>query len=401
MMSERIRLMYFSDAHALGGAEEYLYLLMEGLDRWRFDIQFACTDEKALEPLIARLRSLGITVRAVTERGFAVTDRASRHNITMFWRFFRSHRVDIVHFNLPHPFACRIPILAARLAGVPALVTTNHLPTLSPQAYTWKGRLLLHLAGRCLDMTIVESEINRRLALDHLHLDPAKTRTIYHGIDLSRFDRAFDQMVLRREFDLGSEAVIIGTVGRLTAQKAHDVFLQAAARIKRRSRRARFIIVGDGELREQLEQQARHLGLSGEVRFTGYRRDVPSLLSLFDVFVLSSRFEGLPLSILEAMAARKPVIATCVDGVPEAVVDGETGWLVPPDDAEALADRILALIENPQRARAMGAAGRHRVESLFRKERMVAQTEQLYAQLVERSGRRVDRFSLRRAIAGR
>lgn len=401
MTPARIRVLYFSDAHTLGGAEEYLYLLMEGLDRRRFDIRFACTDENALQPLIARLRSLPITVRTLSDRDAATTDRASWRNITMFWRFFRSQRVDIVHFNLPHPFACRIPILAARLAGVPVLVATNHLPTLSPQAYTWKGRLLLRLAGRCLDMTIVESEINRRLALDNLHLDPTKTHTIYHGIDVSRFDRAFDRMALRREFGLGSQAVIIGTVGRLTAQKAHDVFLRAAMLIKRRSPQARFLIVGDGELRERLERQARDWGLSGDVHFTGYRRDVPALLSLFDVFVLSSRFEGLPLSILEAMAAGKPVVATRVDGVPEAVVDGETGWLVPPGDAEVLADRILALIENPQRARMMGAAGRRRVESLFRKERMVAQTERLYVQLIEGFGRRVDRFSSRRAITER
>ncbi|MBI3948855.1 MAG: glycosyltransferase [Acidobacteria bacterium] len=373
-MGQRIRLTYFTDAPALGGAEEYLYLLIEGLDRKKYDIRFVCTDDQALAPLIHRLRSLNVSVKVL-----GVDSR----QLFSLWRFFRHHPIDILHFNLPDPYACRFAILAARLAGVPRIVTTNHLPTMSPDSYTWKGKLVLRITQPCVDLTIVESQINRQAALSNYKLDPAKTVTVFHGIDVTRFDRQFDRKVILQELRLPPAPTIIGTVGRLTPQKAHHIFLEAAALVKKSCERIKFIIVGDGELRQELERRAQQLGLNEEVLFTGYCRDVPRLLSVFDIFVLSSEFEGLPLSILEAMAAGRPIVATRVDGVPEAVVEGETGLLVPPRDPAALATAILKLFQNPPLAQAMGQAGRRRVEAMFAQDRMVAQTEQLYSRALE------------------
>jgi glycosyltransferase involved in cell wall biosynthesis len=362
----------------MGGAEEYLRLLIEGLDRRKFDIRFVCTDDQALAPLISWLQSLEIEANVLRADRLDDSDRPGIHQFFHLWKFFRSHPTDILHFNLPAPYDCRFAIIAARLAGVPTIVTTNHLPTLSPTSFTWKGQLILRLAQRCVDLTIVESDVNRQAALRHYKLDPARTVSVYHGIDVKRFDRPFDREAVREELGLSFGHVIIGTVGRLTPQKAHHIFLKAAAIIKKSMDRAKFIIVGDGELRQELERQARQLGLTEDVLFTGHRHDVPELLSVFDVFALSSLYEGLPLAILEAMAMAKPIVATRVDGVPEAVVDGETGILVPPSDPTALAEAILSLLQNPSSAQAMGQAGRRRVEAMFRQDVMVVQTEQLY-----------------------
>jgi glycosyltransferase involved in cell wall biosynthesis len=386
-MIQPVRLTYYSEAHEMGGAEEYLRLLIEGLDRRKYDIRFVCADGRALAPLIDRLRSMQVDVSILGVGQESSAGRPTRSQLSNLWRFFRNHPTDIIHFNLPHPYACRFAIIAARLAQIPIIVTTNHLPTMSPDRYTWKGRLVLRIAQQGVDMTLVESEINRKAALNNYKLDPAKVVSIYHGIDVKRFDRRFDREAILAELGLNPAHFIIGTVGRLTAQKAHHIFLDAAALIKSRLQQAKFIIVGDGELRQELDRQAQKLGLAEDVLLTGYCSDVPRLLSVFDVFALSSNFEGLPLSILEAMAMAKPVVATRVDGVPEAVADGETGSLVPPGDSVALAQAILRLAQNPSRAQALGHAARRRVEAMFRQDLMVAHTDQLYTRLLSERGR--------------
>jgi glycosyltransferase involved in cell wall biosynthesis len=357
----------------MGGAEEYLYRLMSGLDREKYDVRFVCTNEKAVEPLLRRLGDLGVKTFVL---------RAGERSLRTIWRFFRQHPTDIVHCNLTNPFACRYAIIAAKFAGVPVIITTNHLATIKPTTYTWKGRLVLAIANQLVDITIVESEINRALAMANYHFDPSKVITIHYGIDLKQFDGQPSRAALR-EFGIGPDCTIVGTIGRLSPQKTQDDFLRAAAKVKDAVPKTKFFIVGEGELRHVLEELAKHFGLQSDVIFTGYRSDIADLLRAFDVFVLSSIFEGLPLSILEAMAMAKPVVATHVDGVPEAVSDGETGLLVPPGNPAALAGAIVSLLQNPTRAQAMGHAGRRRAETLFRQERMVAQTEPLYTRLLK------------------
>ncbi|MCS6805703.1 MAG: glycosyltransferase [Acidobacteriota bacterium] len=380
---ERIRLTYFSDAHELGGAEEYLYLLISGLDQRRYDIRFVCVDEQALAPLLDRMAQLGIQVHVLETGKASRAGRFDSRQLISLMQHLRRHPTDILHVNMPDPYSCRFAIIAAKWAGAPVIVTTNHLPTLDPRRFTWKGQAMLLLAQQYIDMTIVESELNRQVALKHYKLDPHRTVTIYHGIDLRRFDAGVDDQQTRCALGLTSGDMVIGAVGRLTAQKAYDVLLAAAAIARKEFASLKCVIVGDGPMRGALQRLARELHLTEEVIFTGYRRDVPALLRIFDVFVLPSRFEGLPLSILEAMAAGKPVIASAVDGIPEVVVDGETGLLIAPNEPQALANAMLRLARNPLEAQIMGQAGRRRVEALFNQERMVTETERLYQALLQ------------------
>jgi len=180
-----------------------------------------------------------------------------------------------------------------------------------------------------------------------------------------------------------ARAPVVGMVGRLARQKAPGDFLRAAALVAREFPAATFLVVGDGPLRATLEGLARELGIADRVRFLGFRDEVPVVLAALDVFALSSLWEGLPLTILEAMAAGKPVVATSVNGVAEVVQHGRTGWLVSPQQVEQLAAHIVTLLRDPGIARSMGEAGRRRVRERFSIERTVAELSDLYQDLYE------------------
>ncbi len=168
--------------------------------------------------------------------------------------------------------------------------------------------------------------------------------------------------------------------------KGLSFFIRAVPYVQSVFPESSFVIVGDGQLRPELERLTAELGLNRWVLFLGQRDDVPQILPLFDVFVLPSVKEGLPFALLEALGAARPVVATTVGGVPEVILDGQTGFLVPASDPEALGRAIIALLQNPQQAHAMGEAGRKRVQEHFSVEHMVTDTEEAYRNLLARKG---------------
>jgi len=210
-----------------------------------------------------------------------------------------------------------------------------------------------------------------------------RATVIPNGINFSAWERFPDTRTARAELDLPPDASVIGTVGRLHAQKGHDFLLSAAAKVLERIPEAVFLVAGYGPLRERLEARSAELGVASNVRFLGYRKDVQRILAALDVFVLPSLWEGMSNAILEAMAASKPVVATAVDGNVEQVVDGETGRLVPPADAEALADALIELAADSEKAREMGIRGRQYVEQKFPLSKMTAAYLDLYSRLLE------------------
>ena len=192
------------------------------------------------------------------------------------------------------------------------------------------------------------------------------------GIDLGRFSS--EQAVRAHD----GAAPVIGTVARLAQQKGLDVLIDAFPAVVSEWPQASLVICGEGEERAALEARAARLGIADRVRFLGERSDVPSVLADLDVFVLPSRFEGLCLAVIEAQAAGVPVIATPVGGIQETVIPGETGTLVPVDDAAAVTRAILTTLADPQRARVLAAEARRRVNERFAVGRMVAETIALY-----------------------
>jgi len=210
---------------------------------------------------------------------------------------------------------------------------------------------------------------------------------IAFGFDLHPFLSCEDQGGLfRRELGMKDGTGLVGIVGRLFPIKNHRLFLDAAARVAAREPDCRFVIVGDGILRAELEQASRDLRLADKVVFTGWRRDLPRIYADLDVLVVSSDNEGTPVSAIEAMAARCPVVATRVGGIPDLIADEETGFLVPPRNAERLAAAVIHLLREPDVAHRVGQAARAVARERFSVERLIDDTEDLYEQLLAEKG---------------
>jgi glycosyltransferase involved in cell wall biosynthesis len=272
------------------------------------------------------------------------------------------------------------------LAGAPAVVSTiamlvdgYDVPPLKRALY----RAAIGLSERLSDGFIAESEAIRRVLVEEHGVPEAKVVRIYRGVELDAFTpESGAGLTLKQELGLDPEAPVVGTVGRLVYQKAHEVLLQAAALVVKAAPETQFLIVGEGPLRSSLERRAAELGLKG-CRFTGFRSDIPRLLSLMDVFALPSVLEGFPQVLLEALAAARPVVATRIDGVTELVEHGRHGLLVLPRDPVALSDAIALLLKDRGLARQLGETGRRLVEERFSLSLMVEEVDRFYRTLLQ------------------
>jgi glycosyltransferase involved in cell wall biosynthesis len=327
-------------APAWGAVEEYVAALATALG-----------DEAVLvHPGVERFDELG--VRTIT---FPADASNTVLQTLRLAGLLRRLRPRVVHVTDVWPQA----LVAARLARVPRLLLTHHTPEL-PRNDNAVGRAWWRLGWAARPEVIYTSESQRRAD------GRRPSQVIELGIDLDRFSSGTPA--------LAENGPLVGNVARLSEQKGHRYLLEAAARIPE----AQFAIVGDGELRADLERQARELGVDERVRFTGTREDVPALLASFDVFAFPSLFEGLCLAVIEAQVAGVPVVATPVGGIRETVVDGQTGLLVPPRDPDALAAAIRRLLEDRDAAGRMAAEARVRARERFSLQRMVERTLELY-----------------------
>ncbi len=281
--------------------------------------------------------------------------------------------------------------LSARMAGVPHIVHHAHGFSFNRPLRPLAHRFFVELerfAAKFGDRIIAVNEHQRQMAVG-LGVEAAeRTCTVANGIDLAPFDRA-DGSELRARLGLDASAILIGAVGRMEAQKGFKYFIQALPRIARSIPSARFVIAGDGELRPQLEEQARQAGAAGYTHFIGFQRDVPSVLAALDIFVMPSLWEGLPLSLIEALAAGKPIVATDIEGNREVVDDGETGLIVPPADSSSLADAVIALAADRPRAARLAQNAKAAARQRFSEQRMVQEILAQYDRLIAGAGQRM------------
>jgi len=367
-----INILYFITELNIGGAEKVLVHMLAHLDRSRFIPTVACL-YGGDSPIADEIRALDIPV---IDLGMTAKWRWDA-----FWRLYRllcRERPTILHTSLFH---ANIPGRAlGRLSGVPIIVTWRQNINIGGKLREFMNRWTAWLD----DSVVAVCELARQAEIKHARVSPDKVIIIYNAINTTAFSATNPQAVaqIRHTFGISEDTLLVGAVGRLHPQKGLTDLLAAIAQVRVHVYPIRLLLIGDGELRSELEAQARLLGLSDIVTFAGIRMDVPEILAALDVFAFPSLWEGLPLAVLEAMAAGLPVVATRVGGIPEAVEDGVTGLLVPPRDPEALAEAIITLLQDRERAVAMGQAGRARVEGYFSVERMVQQTEALYEELI-------------------
>jgi L-malate glycosyltransferase len=286
-------------------------------------------------------------------------------------------RPDIVHAHDPHAVAmAALGLSMSTIEPLPPLVASRRVDfRLKPNSFSkWKHRQVA--------MFIAASEAIARI-LQADGVPAARIATVHEGIDADRIE-GIEPASVHAEFWLPTHAPIVGNIGALVAHKGQRHLIDAAALVVRDVPDARFVVLGEGELRPALEHQVKALHLEKHVVLPGFRADVVALLKTFDVFVMSSETEGLGTSILDAMACARPVVGTRTGGIPEVVDDGVTGLLVEPRDPRALAQAITTLLKDePMRAR-LGAAGRARVRERFTLERMVACTLRVYEDVLVR-----------------
>jgi len=368
---QRINVLYLITELNIGGAEKVVAKIAAHLQKDRYNALVSC------------LYDPGLVADEILKSGIQVVNLGARDKWDVgaagrLFRLLKRENIQILHSHLFH--ANLLGRIAGKMAGVPIIISTRHNVELGG-----KGRELLNRwTIGCSDVTIAVSEQVRDAEMRWMGLSPRRLVTIYNGIDIERFKNLDpkEANAFRHELHIDQDAPLIGVIARFHRQKGHSILLDTSPSILDRFPSAKILLVGEGGTRVAIEEKVQKLGLSDFILPTGIRQDIPHVLSALDLFVLPSLWEGMPIVLLEAMAAGLPVVATRVGGVPELVEDGATGLLVPAHDPEALAKAIIALLQDRERAEAMGQAGRERVERYFSVERMVQQTEALYEELV-------------------
>lgn len=335
------------------------------------DMEYACTDR-------------GVTPMYAERLGRSLDPLADVASLAFLVGHFRKYRPDVVHTHTSKAGA--LGRLAARLAGVPAVVHTYHGHVLHGY-FGWAANLAVRSVERGLalltDAVVVLGDSQRRELAELGICRPDRIRAIPFGMDLAPFVKARAlRDAARAELGLPADCEVIGIVGRLTAIKGHEHFLEMARRLAPLRPRARFLIVGDGELRRELEASVHLSGLSDRTLFLGWQKELPPIYAAMDVLALTSLNEGSPVVLKEAMAAGIPCVAHRVGGVPDLVEPGVTGYLAEPGDAAALTSAVQACLAGGASHDAMLARARARVVERHGHEAMVTALEQLYAELL-------------------
>ena len=373
----------------VGGPAIHAALLSSRLDRERFETLLVTGQEGPAEGSMRELGRLdpGIGITVVPALGRDVSPARDLRALAAVVAIARAYRPDIVHTHLAKAgFVGRI---AGRLAGARAVVHTYHGSVF--RGYFGERESALYLAiERALakvSSRVISITPRQRQDLIALGVAPAeKIVTIPLGLDLEPFRRPPDRREARAALGLPVDGPLVGIVARLVPVKDVTTFLRAFALTRERVPDATAFIVGDGEERAALERLSGELRLGVACRFVGWRADMPNVYAAADLVALSSLNEGSPVSLIEAMAAGRPVVATAVGGVPDVVRDGETGTLVPPRDHAALGAALAELLRDGELARRYGEQGRAAAYPRFDASRLVSDIERLYDELLGRVG---------------
>lgn len=367
----KTRVLQLIDGLNIGGAEMILLELVHGLRQRGFDVAVGYSTPG---PLVARLAADGI--EAVRLPRLARVDPLLFWNT---WRLIKDFHPQIVHTHLfKSDFHGR---LAARLAGVPVVLSTLH--STDRWAQKFPLGLLYGWTANFADCLIAVSDNLRVFHQQHTKVSAQKFVTIENGVDLEayRYSVAAREK-MRRAFGFSESEILFGIIGRLTPPKNHANFLAAAALVHAELPNVRFVIVGDGPLRERLETRAVEMKLAEAVFFTGFRDDISEIMSMLDVLVFSSDWEGLPVTLLEGMAAERPIVATEVGGIPAVVGDVDAALLVPAADPEALSRACIQLATDGELRGSIGQNALNRVRSAYSIDAMLDQTVALYESLL-------------------
>lgn len=363
-MAKKITILQVVNGLAAGGGELKLLELLKHFKPQEYNI------------VIASVGQGGILEKDFRQLGYPlfIFNKKHRFDVTLIWqlvKLIKRFHVDVVMTTLF--YADIIGAIAAWIAKVKAVISWEVIT--APQQR--RHSLAYSIAQRNFTKVVAVSEAIARIVIEDRGVPAEKVVTIHYGVDTEKYkiNHHFNK---RAELGIGENEIILGTVARLAEQKGHCYLIEAAPDVIAEFPNVRFVFVGDGPLEDKLKRQIKQLGIQKHFLFLGFRHDVVELLNTFDVFVLPSLYEGLPNVVLEAMACGKPIVATSVDGTPEAIVHGKTGYLVEPQNATVLSEALIDLLNQPDQMTLLGENGRRRVENYFSLKKQIQQFRELF-----------------------
>lgn len=372
-----MRVVHVVKVKGVAGAENHLLILLEGLRKRSIEAEFLLLVEPSLpvDEMVQAAQARGIPAERIIIHGNVDVGLYRR-----LWSALRARQPDIVHTHLLHADLFAIP--PAWLMRRPVIISSRH----NDDAFRLKSyqRVLNRWLWRMTDAGIAISEAVRRFSIDVEGVPEDRIQTIYYGYDPEPCDPVALRREVRAELGIPPEQVVIGMVCRLIEQKGIPHGIRAFHKIAGHFPEAQLVIAGEGNLRQSLEAEARALKLEDRVRFLGWRADGARVMAAYDIFLMPSLWEGFGLVMLEAMGHSLPIIGSAVSAIPEVVVNGETGLLVPPRDEVGLADALALLLRDAPLRKHMGLMGQERLETRFSVDKMVEETAALYERLLNR-----------------
>ena len=374
-LSRKLRVCHVATGDLWGGAEAQILTLLSYLNEEKQVLVSAVLFNQG--KLADELSALGIDVTVISEAKF----NAVRLLYELVRHFMRAH-VDIVHAHKPKDTV--LASLAARMAGISNIIGTIHG---SPEPLKgwehWKMEFYLFLdwlVNKHLVKVLVavSNDLEGRLRCKY---GQQKVVRIHNGLDLRKVRVNANTLDLRKELKICEQCYVLGTVGRLVPVKAHEQLLHLARALLEKGWKFTILIVGEGPERKTLETLSVDMGLSRYVILLGHQAQVHDYLHLMDVFVLTSLHEGIPIALLEALALRKPVVATRVGGVPEVIEHGRSGLLIPPNNIQELVTSTMSVLSDRNMAQYLGENGRRRIEEQFSVAQMSREMTQLYLKM--------------------
>ncbi len=360
-----ITILHTESSRQWGGQEQRILGEAAQLSKRGYRVIIACRPDSRI---LRRARQAGIKTRKVNmHSGFNL-----KAFLKLVWLIYRE-KVNIV--NTHSSKDSWLASLAVRLTTCSKVIRTRHVSIPIPKHP-------FNIVYRLAHKIITCGEMIRQAMIKDNRLEPEKIVSIPTGVDLRRFDSGLGGSAVREEFGIGPDIPLVGTVGIIRSEKGHFYFVKAAQRILEEKSGVRFLIVGNEPKGDTVRRQIKELGLEKEIIMAGLRDDIPQILAALNIFVLPSLKEGVPQGVAQALAMKKAVVATAVGGVPELIENGRTGILVPPRDVEALAEAILELLNDKEKAKRLGENGRHLIEEKFSLEEMVEKIESLYCDLL-------------------
>lgn len=355
-----MKILHIDTERGFRGGELQVLLLMEGLKRKGHENFLVAAKDS---PLTEKTESLAESIFAIMpQRIFDII------NIFRICKFIEFSQADILHLHTAH--AHLIGGIAGRIKHKPIVVTRR-------VDFRVRSRFKYN---RLADKIIAISQAIKRILIEG-GVREDKIVFIPSGIDTRKFDSVGKTDYLYREFKIPEKSLVIGTIAHLADHKGHIYLLQAIPRILKEFPDSFFLFVGDGELKKSLEKKAQDLGVKDRVIFTGFREDIPEILSILDLFVLPSHLEGLCTSLMDAMYMEVPVAATTAGGIPEVIENGKTGLLVPPKNPLALAEAIIKLLQDKTKRETFAGEGKKKVLQEFTASQMVEKVEEVYLAL--------------------